>query len=71
MHDQARAARLIPPSRAVPGDLVFYHDNYGSVYHVGIYVSPGVSYAAVDPANGVRVQTIWDSTATYGSFTHN
>jgi hypothetical protein len=69
--DQFRGATMIPASRAVPGDLVFYHDNYGTVYHVGIYISPGVSYAAVDPANGVRVQTIWDSTATYGSFTHN
>ena len=69
--DQFKAANLIDASRAVPGDLVFYHDSYGAVYHVGIYVSPGVTYAAVDPANGVRVQQIWDSTATYGSFTHN
>jgi NlpC/P60 family len=68
---QFSAAQIISASRAVPGDLVFYHDSHGSVYHVGIYVSPGVTYAAVDPANGVRVQTIWDSTATYGSFTHN
>ena len=69
--DQFRAANMIPANRAVPGDLVFYHDSYGAVYHVGIYVSPGVTYAAVDPANGVRIQQIWDSTATYGSFTHN
>jgi hypothetical protein len=69
--DQFRAANLIAASRAVPGDLVFYHDSYGAVYHVGIYVSPGVTYAAVDPANGVRIQQIWDSTATYGSFTHS
>ncbi|HEU5269236.1 MAG TPA: C40 family peptidase [Jatrophihabitans sp.] len=68
--DQFKAAHLIAATRAVPGDLVFYHDSYGAVYHVGIYVSRGVSYAAVDPANGVRVQQIWDSTATYGSFTH-
>jgi len=68
---QFSAARIITASRAVPGDLVFYHDSHGSVYHVGIYVSPGVTYAAVDPANGVRVQTIWDATATYGSFTHD
>lgn len=68
---QFTAARIISASRAVPGDLVFYHDSHGSVYHVGIYVSPGVTYAAVDPADGVRVQQIWDSTATYGSFTHS
>ncbi|MDQ1720626.1 MAG: peptidoglycan DL-endopeptidase CwlO, partial [Pseudonocardiales bacterium] len=68
--DQFRAARMIPAVRAVPGDLVFYHDNTGSVYHVGIYTGPGMTVAAVDPAHGVRAQSIWDSTATFGSFTH-
>lgn len=69
--DQFHAARQITVGRAVPGDLVFFHDNTGSVYHVGIYAGPGTMYAAVDPANGVRYQNIWDSTATYGSFTHS
>jgi cell wall-associated NlpC family hydrolase len=65
------AARLIPASHARAGDLVFYHDNTGSVYHVGIYTGPGTTVAAVDQADGVRAQNIWDSTATYGSFTHS
>ncbi|HEX2902340.1 MAG TPA: NlpC/P60 family protein [Jatrophihabitans sp.] len=69
--DQFAAAHMITAGRAVPGDLVFYHDSYGNVYHVGIYVSPGVTYAAVDQQEGIRVQSIWDSTATYGSFTHS
>lgn len=69
--DQARAARLIPASRAVPGDLVFYHDQVGDVYHVGIYLAPGLTVAAIDPAHGVAYQNIWDPTVTtYGSFTH-
>lgn len=69
--DQARAARLIPASKAQPGDLVFYHDTQGDVYHVGIYLSPGRTVAAIDEAEGVDYQTIWDpSTASYGSFTH-
>jgi hypothetical protein len=69
--DQARAARSIPASRAVPGDLVFMHDNLGDVYHVGIYLSPGKTVAAIDTASGVDYQTIWDpSIVTYGSFTH-
>jgi cell wall-associated NlpC family hydrolase len=69
--DQFRAARLIPASAAVPGDLVFYHDDEGQVYHVGIYLSPLKTVAAIDPAEGVDYQSIWDpSTATYGSFTH-
>jgi hypothetical protein len=42
------------------------------VYHVGIYLSPGKTVAAIDEAEGVNYQTIWDaSTATYGSFTHS
>jgi cell wall-associated NlpC family hydrolase len=70
--DQFRAARLIPASSAVPGDLVFYHDDEGQVYHVGIYLSPLQTVAAIDPAEGVDYQSIWDpSTATYGSFTHD
>jgi len=68
--DQFSAARMIPAVRAVPGDLVFYHDNTGAVYHVGIYTGPGMTVAAIDPAHGVRAQPIWDSTATFGSFTH-
>jgi len=69
--DQFRVARMISAGRAVPGDLVFYHDSQGNVYHVGIYVSPGLTYAAVDEAEGIKVQPIWDSSATYASFTHS
>jgi cell wall-associated NlpC family hydrolase len=68
---QALAARLIPASRAVPGDLVFMHDSEGDVYHVGIYLSPGLTVAAIDESQGVDYQKIWDpSSVTYGSFTH-
>ena len=69
--DQFLAARLIPAQRAVPGDLVFYHDAVGDVYHVGIYLGPGQTVAAIDEQEGVNYQRIWDPTvATYGSFTH-
>jgi cell wall-associated NlpC family hydrolase len=72
---QFTTARLIPASRAVPGDLVFYHDTQGDVFHVGIYNSPsthpGQTVAAIDESQGVNYQNIWDpSTATYGSLTH-
>jgi hypothetical protein len=70
--DQFRAARVISADRAVPGDLVFYHDATGDVYHVGIYLSPGHTVAAIDTAHGVDYQPIWDpDSATYGSFTHS
>jgi hypothetical protein len=69
--DQFTAARSIPASRAVPGDLVFYFDSTGDVYHVGIYLSPGKTVAAIDEQEGVNYQNIWDPSSTaYGSFTH-
>jgi cell wall-associated NlpC family hydrolase len=74
---QFTMARLIPASRAVPGDLVFYHDSQGDVYHVGIYLAAtatktqGQTVAAIDEAQGVNYQNIWDpSSTTYGSLTH-
>ncbi len=68
---QFNNARLIPASRVRPGDLVFYHDNVGSVYHVGIYLSPNKTVAAIDEAEGVNYQSINWGSATYGSFTHS
>jgi cell wall-associated NlpC family hydrolase len=68
---QFNDARLIPASRARPGDLVFYHDNVGNVYHVGIYLSPNNTVAAIDPAEGVNYQSIDWGSATYGSLTHS
>ena len=39
---------------------------------MGIYAGPGLMYAAVDEAEGVRYQQIWDpSSASYASFTHS
>lgn len=68
---QFEQARVIPASHAVPGDLVFYHDSTGSVYHVGIYTGPGMTVAAIDTAEGVNYQSIYSSTwATYGSVSH-
>jgi cell wall-associated NlpC family hydrolase len=70
--DQFGAARVIPASRAVPGDLVFWHDSEGDVYHVGIYLAPGKTVAAIDPAEGVDYQQLWNpSIVSYGSFTHD
>jgi cell wall-associated NlpC family hydrolase len=68
---QFNLAHVIPAWRAVPGDLVFYHDQVGSVYHVGIYISPGNTVAAIDESQGVNYQRVWDPTmVTYGSLTH-
>jgi cell wall-associated NlpC family hydrolase len=56
----------------VPGDLVFMHDSVGDVYHVGIYLAPEKTVAAIDTQEGVNYQHLWDdSIVTYGSFTHD
>jgi cell wall-associated NlpC family hydrolase len=69
---QFHAARRIPRRHLRPGDLVFYHryGHHGTVFHVGMYVSHGMTVAAVDPAEGVTWQRIDSGDATYGSFTH-
>lgn len=69
--DQFRAAYKIPASRAVPGDLVFWYDSVANVHHVGIYVRPGLSFAAIDTAEGINYQSLtWTTSLSYGSFTH-
>jgi cell wall-associated NlpC family hydrolase len=55
--DQFHFFKMIPKSRAVPGDLVFFHDNSDSesyVYHVGVY--DGGDKMIVAPTEGQDVQ---------------
>ena len=52
------------------GDLVFFHDRSGHVYHVGIYEGRGTLVAAADPQDGIVYETIWTATVTYGTMTH-
>jgi hypothetical protein len=69
---QFRAAHLISANRVVPGDLVFYRDGTGEVYHVAVYVGPGSVIAAVNPQVGVAQVPIWNQQMiSYGSFTHH
>ena len=68
---QANRFRRIPAARAVAGDLVFFHDGSGYVYHVGILAARrGWMYAAATPHDGVRYQAIWSSAVTYGTLLH-
>ena len=53
------------------GDLVFFHDKTGYVYHVGIYEGNGMLVAAADKKEGITYETIWDATVTFGTITHN
>lgn len=42
-----------------PGDLVFFYDQSGSIYHVGIYAGGDQMWAASHTGDYVRKQEIW------------
>ena len=62
--------RQIPLSSALPGDLVFFHDDTGYVFHVGVYEGSNMMVAAATPQDGIRYQSIWSSNVSYGTTTH-
>ncbi|MDP9093445.1 MAG: C40 family peptidase [Actinomycetota bacterium] len=67
---QYQEFRRITPNSARPGDLVFFHDGSGYVFHVGIYEGGNMMVAAATPQDGIRFQSIWSSNVTYGTITH-
>jgi hypothetical protein len=60
---QYDATAHIPQSQAQPGDIIFFHDASGHVYHDGIYAGGGRIWAAPHPGASVRLEAIW--TASY------
>ena len=68
---QYLAFRKVPNGKAWRGDLVFFHDKTGHVYHVGIYEGNGALVAAADKKEGIIYETIWDPAVTFGTITHN
>jgi hypothetical protein len=68
--EQYGAAHRITESRALPGDLVFYHSG-GGVYHVAIYTGRHNTIVAANSRQGVIRERIWAAArVTFGSFTH-
>jgi cell wall-associated NlpC family hydrolase len=67
---QSVAVHRVSRTAAMPGDLVFFHDRTGYVYHVGIYEGGGRLVAAADPAEGIVYEIIWTSAVTFGTLTH-
>jgi cell wall-associated NlpC family hydrolase len=56
-YDLARAqGQLVPYSRVQVGDLIFYTDGGGDMYHVAIYSGSGMMIEA--PYPGVRVREV-------------
>ena len=57
----------IPTKSLRPGDLVFFHNSSGSVYHVGIYAGDWKIWDAPKPGKTVTKRTIWaKSGVTFG-----
>jgi cell wall-associated NlpC family hydrolase len=48
------------------GDLVFFYNSYGSVYHVGIYAGDGYIWYAPRTGDVVKKGKIWSSNVFYG-----
>lgn len=67
---QFSAFHQISLSSALPGDLVFFHDSSGYVFHVGVYEGGNMMVAAATPQDGIRYQSVWSSAVTYGTITH-
>lgn len=51
--DQAEVGEKIPVSDAQPGDLIFYADETGYIYHVVIYSGDGNTVEAMNEDNGI------------------
>jgi cell wall-associated NlpC family hydrolase len=61
---QRRATTRIKHPRI--GDLVFFHNRNGSVYHVGIYAGNRSVWHAPYPGKRVKREHIWTRRVSYG-----
>lgn len=64
--------RAISLADAWGGDLVFFHDPSGYVYHTGIYEGGGAMVSALDPQYGVKWTPLgWGGDyITFGTISH-
>ncbi|WP_427886284.1 NlpC/P60 family protein [Kribbella sp. GL6] len=63
---QYAATKHISRSAAKPGDLVFFHNGGGGVYHVGIYAGGNMLWQASKPGRPVAKSKIWSSSVSFG-----
>ncbi|MEU9397101.1 NlpC/P60 family protein [Streptomyces sp. NPDC048324] len=54
-HEQSSAGTVIPLAESRPGDLIFFHDNFG---HVGLYTGNGLMIHAPGPGSVIREESI-------------
>ena len=63
---QRAKARRISRSSARKGDLVFFHDSRGRVYHVGLYAGRNRTLHSGRPGTRVSTVRIWTSNVSFG-----
>lgn len=65
---QYRASHHIPSRQLRPGDVVFFHDSHGHVYHDAIYVGYGAVWNAPHTGARVRLEPVWTKSIYFGRF---
>lgn len=56
--DQAYYGTQIPVEEALPGDLIFYMNSSGYIYHVAMYAGDGYTVEAMNSDNGICNGTV-------------
>jgi cell wall-associated NlpC family hydrolase len=64
--DMRRETPKITKEELLPGDLVFYHNKKGTVYHVAIYAGAGKIWHARRPGLRLAKTNIYAKRITYG-----
>lgn len=64
--DQRAALPEISSTDKLPGDLIFFHDSDGSVYHVGIYAGENQIWHAPQDGETVHKKDLWTDDYTVG-----
>ena len=65
---QYRASHHISSRQLRPGDVIFFHDSHGYVYHDAIYVGYGAVWNAPHTGARVRVERVWTHSIYFGRF---
>jgi cell wall-associated NlpC family hydrolase len=63
---QYSATKHISRKAAKPGDLIFFRNGGGGVYHVGIYAGGNMLWHSSKPGTPVKKSKIWASNVAFG-----
>jgi cell wall-associated NlpC family hydrolase len=66
--DQYAVSRHVPQNQKQPGDVIFFHDSTGYIYHDGIYGGNNTIIAATHTGDVVRRETLWTGAYYVGRY---